>query len=136
MNPLRVKSLLNEAHFSASRSSGSGGQNVNKVNTKVELRFNIPRSFVLSENEKKLLVQKLTSRLTKDGDLILTAQTERTQFKNKEQAINRFINLIHAALKPVPKRRATKPTKASRKRRVDEKKKQGQKKAGRNPTNW
>lgn len=100
--------------FTHSRSSGPGGQNINKVNTRVELRFNVPDSTLLTENEKSLILSKLKSSLTGKGELIITSQTERSQLRNKEEAIRKFNFLIREALKPMNIRKPTKPTRLSK----------------------
>jgi ribosome-associated protein len=112
-----LKDFSKEFSFSASRSSGPGGQHVNKVNTKVELRFNIPESKILNKYEKLMLQHKLKSSLTGSGDLIVCSQTERSQIKNKEICTKKFYLLIQNALKPSKTRRATKPTMASKVKR-------------------
>jgi len=108
-----VVDLSAEFEFLTSRSSGPGGQNVNKVNSKVELRFDIPNSFMLTNEQKEKLLTKLASKLTVDGILIIASQRDRSQLSNKEDAIIKFYKLINAALKPVKRRRATRPTKSS-----------------------
>ncbi|PRY96034.1 alternative ribosome rescue aminoacyl-tRNA hydrolase ArfB [Marinilabilia salmonicolor] len=125
---LTTRDFSKELTFSAQRSSGAGGQNVNKVNTKIELRFSVPESTILSNREKELLISRLAGKLTHKGDLIIMAETERSQLRNKEQAIKRFYNLLEWGLRPVKKRIPTKPSKASKKRRLDAKKKQAEKK--------
>ncbi|HDP55632.1 MAG TPA: aminoacyl-tRNA hydrolase [Bacteroidetes bacterium] len=111
-----------EFTFSASRSGGAGGQNVNKVNTKVELRFSIVNSQILSDEEKTLLMIKLASKLTTDGELIIVSQVERSQLANKEHSVEKFYKTIANALKPKKKRLPTKPTKASKEKRLTQKK--------------
>ena len=123
-----IESLLNECMFSASRSSGPGGQNVNKVSTKIELRFNIPNSQVLTEMQKNILQQKLSGQLTNLGDLIIVSQSTRSQLKNKEEAIRKFSFLLNTSLAPVKKRKSTRPTLASRQKRLERKKHQSEKK--------
>jgi ribosome-associated protein len=122
------KQLENEFTFSASKSSGPGGQNVNKVNTQVELRFSIAHSAVFSENEKQTLRSKLKNRINLDDELILVAKAERSQLRNKQQVSETFFSIIEQALTPAKKRVKTKPTLASKRRRIERKKKQAQKK--------
>ncbi|MDP4187610.1 MAG: alternative ribosome rescue aminoacyl-tRNA hydrolase ArfB [Bacteroidota bacterium] len=110
-----------EFTFNASRSSGAGGQNVNKVSTKVELRFNIDDSQILSQEEKEILKKKLATKISQEGFLIIVSQTGRTQFQNKEKVIEKFYALVEKALKPVRKRKPTRPTKASKEKRLEEK---------------
>lgn len=116
------RNLENEFSFTSSRSSGPGGQNVNKVNTKVELRFKIDDSAMLSDIEKTRIKQHLKNRINVDGELIITSQTERSQLKNKEKTMERFYQLIGTALKPKKKRKPTKPTKSSIEARLKRKK--------------
>ena len=132
MNSLQ---LLKELSFKATRSSGSGGQHVNKVSTKVELYFHIANSTVLSTREKELISSKLTNRITKEGYLTLSVDTTRSQHKNKELAIKRFFELIKQSLVRPKIRRATKPTRASKVRKSESKKRNSQKKAMRKKPN-
>ncbi|NOU46103.1 MAG: aminoacyl-tRNA hydrolase [Bacteroidales bacterium] len=111
-----------EFNFTASRSSGAGGQNVNKVNTRMELRFNIPASVKLTEDEKILLLDKLSGRINAELEFIVVSQTERTQLGNKNKATERFYILMARALTPRKLRKATRPSRASKERRLDEKK--------------
>jgi ribosome-associated protein len=122
------RDFSSEFHFSASRSSGPGGQNVNKVNTKVELRFNIASSSLLSDEEKELLMEKLAKKINSEGELILVSQTGRSQLKNKEKAIEKFYSLLTRALTPRKKRKPTKPSQASKEERLESKRKQAEKK--------
>jgi len=124
-----AKDLLNhELHFTFSRSSGPGGQNVNKVNTKVTLRFNIAESALLDEEQKVLLLDKLKNWINKDGDLIIISQTTRSQLKNREEAIQKFYDLLNLALKKKKKRKPTKPSKSSIEKRLKDKRIQSEKK--------
>ncbi|HOO83591.1 MAG TPA: alternative ribosome rescue aminoacyl-tRNA hydrolase ArfB [Prolixibacteraceae bacterium] len=119
---LHNKQLESELEFSASRSGGPGGQNVNKVNTKVELRFKIAQSAFLTESEKQKIEKYCKNKINSNGELIISSQTERSQLKNKEKAIERFQHLIAMALKPIKPRKATKPTPTSIEKRLSNKK--------------
>lgn len=130
---IRKDQIIKELTFKTSRSSGSGGQNVNKVSTKVELRFDIENSLLLSDFEKNRIENKLKNRISNDGILILTSDTERTQLGNKKKVIELFFELIEKALKKPKKRIKTKPTKASKEKRLKNKKIQSEKKRLRNP---
>ena len=121
--------IIKELKFKAVKSSGAGGQHVNKVASKVELFFNVETSESLTVEEKELLLTNLKSKLTKEHLLILQCSESRSQHKNKEIVINRFISLITNALKTQKIRKATKPSKASIKKRLEKKKKQAYKKA-------
>lgn len=123
--------ILRELQFKAIRSSGAGGQHVNKVSSKIELAFNLDDSYAISEEEKKHLHSKLSNRLTKENMLILHCDESRSQHKNKELVIKRFLDLIENALVMPKKRKATKPSKASVEKRLQSKKKAAQKKANR-----
>lgn len=120
--------IIGELVISAVRSSGPGGQNVNKVNTKVELRLNIAKSEALTDDEKLLLKLKLANRINENHELIITDQSSRSQLKNKNCAIEKLFLLIDTALKSNKKRIATKPTKASKLKRIQDKKLQSMKK--------
>ena len=114
--------LISELQFKAVRSSGAGGQNVNKVSSKVLLFFDLKRSKALSEEEKTLLEVKLVPRLTNDAVLILSCDEDRSQLKNKAIVIKRFLEVLTAAL-VIPKiRKATKIPKSVVKKRIKDKK--------------
>jgi ribosome-associated protein len=122
---LQNRNFESEFIFASSRSSGPGGQNVNKVNTKVELRFNILNTMLFSEDEKEIVTRKLKKKINKEGDLILTAQSERTQLMNKKVVTEKFFLLISKALTIPVMRRSTRPTRTSVKKRLDEKRNTG-----------
>ncbi|TDE54845.1 alternative ribosome rescue aminoacyl-tRNA hydrolase ArfB [Flavobacterium sp. GT3P67] len=114
--------IISELSFKAVRSSGAGGQNVNKVSSKVVLTFDLKNSQALTEEEKLLVETKLSSRLTTDSVLILNCDEDRSQFRNKELVTKRFLELIKNAL-IVPKiRKATKIPKSVIKKRIKDKK--------------
>lgn len=116
------KELIKELTFQASRSGGPGGQNVNKVNTKITLYFDVVNSELLSEEEKEKIQTALENRMTKEGVLLIQSNTKRTQLANKEDAIKRFHKLINGVFVVKKKRKATKPTFASKKKRLEGKK--------------
>jgi ribosome-associated protein len=113
--------LSAEFQFATSRSSGPGGQNVNKVNSKVELRFDIAHSEILTTEQKEILLQKLTSKITSDGILSVVSQRDRSQLANKEDVISKFYTLLARALKPQKPRKKTKPSKSSVEKRLTSK---------------
>ena len=118
-----------ELHESFVRSSGPGGQNVNKLSTAVQLRFDVRQSPSLPNDVAVRLMRLAGKRMTKDGVLVLIAHNHRTQERNRAEAQERLIDLIRqAAVRPVP-RRATKPTKASKQRRIESKKRRANVKA-------
>ena len=125
------EALLNELDFKAVRSSGSGGQHVNKVASKVELHFNLRDTTTFDDVLKERLEKKWQNRLTNEGELILQCDTSRSQHKNKELVIKRFFNLLDEALKRPKKRKPTKPSKAAIKKRLKNKRIQAEKKATR-----
>jgi len=126
------RNFLTELHFSASRSSGPGGQNVNKVSTRMELRFDVAGSLLLTDQEKELILEKLAARINSAGELIVVSQSERTQLQNKEKVIEKFYALITRALTPRKQRKPTRPSVASKEARLEEKRQQGEKKERRN----
>ena len=115
------RDFSSEFIFQTSRSSGPGGQNVNKVSSKVELRFNLLSSTLLDEHEKAVIAEKLVNKINNEGELVLVAQTDRSQLKNKEKVIEKFYHLLEKALTPPKKRYRTRPTKASVEKRLESK---------------
>ena len=107
--------------FIASRSSGPGGQNVNKVNTKIELRFNIIESGIFSGEEKMLLIEKLGKKINRSGELIIRSQSQRTQSGNRNRAVEKLLMILAESLTEDPERIKTSPTRQSVTRRLDEK---------------
>lgn len=133
---LKYRDFNSELLFTASRSGGPGGQNVNKVNTKVELRFHVESSQLLTEKEKVLLHARLEKKLTDDGFLIVTSQSERSQLKNREAAFEKFAQILDKALKVNKKRKSTKPTKSAVEKRLTGKKLEADKKVLRKKPDW
>jgi ribosome-associated protein len=111
--------------YSASRSSGPGGQNVNKVSTKVELRFNIRASSQFSEQEKELLFSRLGRRINKEGELVLSSQKGRSQLSNRRLVTERFYEIVAATLTEAPERRDTVIPLHAKRERVQRKRARG-----------
>lgn len=118
---IQERELIKECVFKTARSGGKGGQNVNKVETKVELWFDIRNSYGLSDEEKERLLKKLAGKLDKEGNLHLQEQSDRTQLKNKELLKEKFYKLILSGLKVAKPRKATKLSKAVKARRQENK---------------
>jgi len=112
-----------ELLYTASRSSGPGGQHVNKTDSRIQVRWNIPTTSALSDFLKRRVMMVLATRLTDDGDLLLASDSNRSQRRNKDDVTQRLAALVREALVPPKPRRKTKPTRASRQRRLDDKKK-------------
>jgi len=127
-NHITANVLSAELEFSAARSGGPGGQNVNKVNSKVILRWNIRNSKLVNDDQKELLLKKLAPYITIEGDLLIASQESRSQLDNKEIVVTKFDALLKKAFTKPKARRATKPTKSSKVKRVDNKKRQAEKK--------
>lgn len=128
---MNTSTIIKELKFKAIRSSGAGGQHVNKVSSKIELSFNIPMSKGLNENEKKKILQKLASRISTSGNLILQCGETRSQHRNKELIVRRFLELLKSNLYIQKTRKTSKPTKASIRKRLENKKRVSEKKANR-----
>ncbi|RNI32685.1 aminoacyl-tRNA hydrolase [Rufibacter immobilis] len=123
--------LTPELTFQTSRSSGPGGQNVNKVASRVEVWFSIENSALLTQEQKDLLLEKLASRLNKEGYLHLASQEDRSQLANKELVVQKLYEVLEQALHRPKPRKKTRPSKAAVQKRLQAKQKQGQKKANR-----
>ena len=123
-----IDKLIDECTFSTVRSSGSGGQNVNKVETKVLLSFDVLNSQVLSEEQKAIISKKLKNRINKDGILQISSDVERSQIMNKKAVVAKLKKLLTKALHVDEKRIATKRTLKSIQKRLDDKKRQAEKK--------
>ncbi len=116
-----TEKIISELTFKAVRSSGAGGQNVNKVSSKVVLTFDLQNSKVLSEDEKLLLGTKIASRLTSENILILNCDEDRSQLKNKSIVIKRFLDIIKNALLIPKKRKSTRIPKSVIRKRIKDK---------------
>ncbi|MDN3547530.1 alternative ribosome rescue aminoacyl-tRNA hydrolase ArfB [Mucilaginibacter aquaedulcis] len=128
---LTKSALQTEITYKTSRSGGKGGQNVNKVSSKVELLFNINESGLFTDEEKVLLADKLQNRLNKDGLVQVICDEERSQYLNKEKAVERLVVLLTKALQKPKVRRPTKVSKAAKAARLNDKKKHASKKENR-----
>ncbi|WP_448699839.1 alternative ribosome rescue aminoacyl-tRNA hydrolase ArfB [Mucilaginibacter sp. AW1-3] len=128
--------LQRNIQYKTSRSGGAGGQNVNKVSSKVELLFSISESDVFTDEEKQLMLGKLQSRLNKDGLLQIVCDEERSQHLNKEIALDKLVDILTKALHQPKKRKKSKPSKASIAARLDNKRKASLKKIGRRKSDY
>ncbi|NNC46481.1 MAG: aminoacyl-tRNA hydrolase [Winogradskyella sp.] len=128
---MNTEALISELSYRAVRSSGPGGQNVNKVASKVELYFNLVDSLQFSDSQKKRLLEAFKNKVNKDGVLILSCDETRSQFKNKTLVTQRFLVSINKALKKKKVRKETKVPKSAIKKRLKHKKIQSEKKENR-----
>jgi ribosome-associated protein len=117
--------LINELTFKAIRSSGAGGQHVNKVSSKVVLSFDLKGSEGLNLRDKRLLLKSISTRLTSAGILSIACDDSKSQFQNKDKVIKRFFEILEAGLVVQKRRIATKPSKGSKKRKMDAKQQRG-----------
>jgi len=131
-----VDLLLKEISFSAVRSGGPGGQHANKVSSKVILQFNIQQTKALSDQERITATHQLSTKISKDNVVTLSCDESRSQHKNKEVVIQRFILLMKSALKEPKKRVPTKVSKGVRAKRLESKKKMALKKSLRQKPKW
>ena len=122
---------LQEISISAIRSRGAGGQNVNKVSTAIHIRFNVRASTAISDEDRERLLKIKDRRLSKDGVIVIKSQRYRSQDKNRSDALERLAEMIRTALVVEKPRKATKPSKKSRRKRLDEKTRRGRLKESR-----
>jgi len=127
----RLELPVEELSFSASRGGGPGGQHVNKVASRITLRFDVANSPSLSDDQRRTLLEKLSSRLTRDGVLLLSSHESRSQVANREEVVRRFAQLLREGLLRPKRRRPTRPTRGSRERRIESKKRRSGVKRGR-----
>ena len=130
-NMIPIADIAQELNWKTSRSSGKGGQNVNKVETKVELLWEYSASALLTDAQKTKITERLTNAINKEGQLSVSCETSRSQLKNKELAIKKLNTLLQKAFAEKKKRLATKPSKSSVERKITEKKNRGTIKATR-----
>ena len=127
--------ILPEIQFKATRSSGSGGQHVNKVSTKIELRFNLLESIILNQEHKEILIKTVADRLTKDNVIILHCNETRSQHRNKELVVRRLLDILNRGLVQPKMRKPTRIPKSVKLKRLKNKKQQSDKKASRKKPN-
>ena len=120
--------VMSELKFSSSRCGGPGGQNVNKVNTKVILKWDVAAAQSIDDNQRQVILKKLDNKITTEGVLVLSSQEKRSQLQNREEVLAKLDRLLQKAFAVKKKRKPTKPSKSSHKKRIDQKKKHGEKK--------
>ncbi|SHM83646.1 ribosome-associated protein [Cyclobacterium lianum] len=132
---IKEEFLNQELSFQASKSSGPGGQHVNKVNSKIQLKFNVVRSSILEEDEKAVLLKKWANRLDSEGNITIQAQEKRSQLQNKSIAIQKFYESLSAAFRKRKMRKTTQPKKSAVEKRLKAKRINAEKKQSRSK-NW
>jgi ribosome-associated protein len=125
-----------ELQYRASRSGGAGGQHVNTSSTRIELLWDLTHSAVVSDEQRQLLSEKLRARLDADGNVRVVASDRRSQLQNRESAEERLVDIVRQALVVPKKRKATRPSKAAKQKRLNEKKKRSQQKRDRRPDSF
>lgn len=129
MEPVRINQRLtipdSELEFRATRSGGPGGQHANTSATRIELTWNVRTSPSLSDRRRELLLSRIGNRLDSEGTLRLVCDTHRSQHRNRQEVVERFAELVAGALRPVKKRKKTRPPRASKERRLEKKKRRG-----------
>jgi ribosome-associated protein len=132
----RIELAEEDLEFTWSRSSGPGGQNVNRVETRVTLRFDVARSRGLTEDERRRITERLATRVSNEGILRVTVQRHRTREANRRAAVERFAELVAFALHREAPRRPTKTSRAARQKRLEEKRRRGEAKRSRSGRGW
>jgi ribosome-associated protein len=136
LNRYEIEKLVEEARFNFSRSGGKGGQNVNKVETKVEMVFDVVNSLMLNDMQKEKIAKRLANRMDKEGNLRIVSQAGRTQLANRKNTVDRFVKLIFSALRKEKKRIKTERSQSSKTQILEKKKKHSEKKRRRSFRNF